>query len=98
MNFLKIYALIACIWMAFHFLIFIVCMLTLKREEVERLEELYTRPIYHIIGVVTDGIFWPITVPYKIPKIIKAIVKAVKAYALALKKYKNDQNGSKKGD
>ena len=96
--FWRTYALVACIWMAFHFLIYVVCMLTLKREEMGKLEELYTRPIYHIIGVLTDGIFWPISMPIKLPGIIKAIVKAfkngikgLKRIKMAERKEKNDE-------
>ena len=95
MRFWKIYTLVACVWMIFHFAIFIICMLTLKREEMGKLEELYTRPVYHIVGVLTDGVFWPITIPYKLPKIVKAVTKAIRRL---ISQYKNNQNGSKKGE
>lgn len=88
MSFWKIYALTALIWMALHFVIFIGCMLILKRDEMGELEELYTRSLYHIFGVILDGIFWPITIPYKLPKMVRAAIKSIQ----------RNQNGSKKGE
>lgn len=76
-NFFRIYALIGCIWMVFHFVIYLVCMLTTKRTELGELNDLFERPMYHVIGVLTDGIFWPISITAKLPGILKVVYKNI---------------------
>lgn len=101
-NFWRVYAIVGCIWMAVHFTIYLLAMMVLKRKELGELEDLYTRPIYHIFGVFLDGFFWPISIPIKLPGMTKAIFGVLKNgliyIKLSIEELKDNQNGSKKGE
>ena len=72
---------IACVWALFHFIIFLInILISIKDGTNDLVEELFSRPLYHIGGVLLDGIFWPISIPYKVPKIFKAMHKFIRIF------------------
>ena len=80
-SFWRIYMIIGCVWAAFHFIIFLLNILISIKDGTNGLvEELYSRPLYHICGVLLDGIFWPISISYKAPKIFKATYKFIRNF------------------
>jgi hypothetical protein len=72
---------IGCVWAAFHFIIFLInILISIKDGTNDLVEELCSRPLYHISGVLLDGIFWPISIPYKVPRIFKAMYKSIRIF------------------